>query len=210
MFRILIAILSLVLAPTAFALHFDVEGFAQSLGGWEDKRFPRVKYEWSGSHFRTYRPVVTRTPEGGAFITAQIHKAGVSTDACVLEMTFDSFGNLIAAQAKIRMGRRAYDTALVKPEPAVASLKPDPNAPAPPVAPLSEQIAIELFRKLDAEVAKWNETLTGQKTRKDLIGRITQRSRQTANVRVNFSGAVRHNFNLIVSHMRQGAPYAGK
>ncbi|MDA0814194.1 MAG: hypothetical protein O3C21_17620 [Verrucomicrobia bacterium] len=208
MSRILIIFASLLLAPAAFALHFDVDGFAQSLGGWEDKRASRVKYAWSGSNFRTYRPVTTRTPEGGAFVTAQIHKVGVSTDVCVLEMTFDSDGNVIAAQAKIRMGRRAYDTALVKPDPVVAPTEPDPAAP--PVAPLSEQIATELFKKLDAEVAKWNETLTGQKTRKDLIGRLTQSSRQTENIRVNFSGAVRHNFNLIASSMRQGGPYVEK
>lgn len=209
MLRLLTAILSLLLVPAAaLALHFDSDGFAERLGGWEDKKQTRIKYAWSGSHFRTYRPVITRTPEGGAFVTAQIHKVGVSTDVCVLEMTFDRNGGVVAAQAKIRMGRRAYDTTLVKPAPVIAPAEPDPQAP--PVAPLSEQIATELFKKLDAEVAKWNETLTGQKTRKDLIGRLTQNSRQTENIRVNFSGAVRHNFNLIALHMRDSAPYVSK
>jgi hypothetical protein len=209
MSRLLTALVFLLLAPAAaFAIQFDIEGFAERLGGWEDKRQSRVKYAWSGSNFRTYRPVITRTPEGGAFVTAQIHKVGVSTDVCVLEMTFNSSGDVVSAQAKIRMGRRAYDTALVKPTPPVASL--DPDSTTPPAAPLSEQIATELFKKLDAEVAKWNETLTSQKTRKDLIGRLTQSSRQTENIRVNFSGAVRHNFNLIALHMRHGAPLVAK
>ena len=208
MSRIFITFVSLFFAPAALALHFDVDGFAEQLGGWEDKHASRVKYVWSGSSFRTYRPVITGTPEGGAFVTVQVQQVGGSTDVCVLEMTFDSLGEVIAAQAKIRMGRHTYDTALVKPEPTVESFEPDSTAP--PAGPLSEQIATELFKKLDAEVAKWNAALTGQKTRKDLIGRITQNSRQTANVRVNFSGAVRHNFNLIITHMRQGSSYISK
>ena len=209
--HLFVALLLLGLSPAALATYLDIDSFIKELGGWEDKAMSKAKYAWSGSNFRTYKPVMTRTPEGGVFVTAQIHQvSAVASDVAVLEMTFDRSGDLISAQVKIRMGRRTYDTQLVKPEPALPAPPGEGAPPAPLAPPVSEVIATELFKKLDAEVAKWNETLTSQKTRKDLIGRLTQSSRQNQNVRVNFSGVVRHNFNLIAANVRTGQPYPGK
>jgi hypothetical protein len=82
----------------------DVEAFGKSLGGWSVKKGKVADYELSGSKYRTYRPEMTPTPEGGVFISIRIdYLRGIfaNNDFATLEMTFGPNGELISTQSSI-------------------------------------------------------------------------------------------------------------
>ena len=50
----------------------DIEAFGKSLGGWNAKSKHACDYDLSGSGYRTYKPEITPTPDGGILTRAEV------------------------------------------------------------------------------------------------------------------------------------------
>lgn len=105
----------LLLASTAFAgVELDVNSFGESLGGWKKNT---VEYTLSGSNYRTYKPEITPTPDGGLFVSLRIdHRRGwlASDDHAVLEVTIGSDGSVASAQSNLAIQGRTISSELIR------------------------------------------------------------------------------------------------
>ena len=100
---------------TAFAApHLDEEALGKSLGGWDGKT---ATYELSGSSYRTYKPEVSPTPDGGLFVSIRIdHLRGVlsSNDHAVLEITISPNGQIASAQSTLALQGISISSDLIR------------------------------------------------------------------------------------------------
>ncbi|MCX6877317.1 MAG: hypothetical protein NTW21_26440 [Verrucomicrobia bacterium] len=111
-----IAILSCVPAAPA-AVRIDQQTFGASLGGWTKRGNQAAEYPLSGATYRTYKPEVTPTPDGGLFVSLRIdHVRGwlSSDDHAVLEITVSASGNIESAQSTIAIQGRSITTDLIR------------------------------------------------------------------------------------------------
>ena len=102
-FLLLAALLVSVLHSFA-AVSIDEAAFGTSLGGWKKRNNSAAEYPLSGSDYRTYKPEVSPTPDGGIFISVRIdHVRGwlASDDHANLEITVSPKGAISAAQSTI-------------------------------------------------------------------------------------------------------------
>lgn len=189
---------------SANAIDLNTEGLGEKLGGWDSKR-KTASYAIADTTYKTYKPTVTPTVDGGIYVTTKIGQVrGSRSGVCHLEMTFDQSGNVIAAQAKVKIGSRTYDTKIVELD---RNARDEAEAAGRKIASPTAQIATDLFSRLDEEILKWqNERTAAAKERKDLIGRLAGNA---GDGNANLSGAIRHNFNLIANHV-DGGSYSGK
>jgi hypothetical protein len=113
----------LFLAMLAFPLtvaagvSIDQEALGTSLGGWTKRGKKAAEYPLSGSTYRTYKPEVTPTPDGGLFASLRIdHVRGwlSSDDHAVLEVTISAAGNIESAQSTIAIQGRSITTDLIR------------------------------------------------------------------------------------------------
>lgn len=152
-------------------VRLEVAAFGESRGGWDVKRGKAADYELSGSKYRTYKPEVTPTPEGGIFVSVRLDYCRgmfASNDFATLEMTFDARGVLSSTQSSIAIQGRKITSDVMR-----SSLK------------LGEtQGAVGSAVKMGGDLVA---DLTEKLTRENLVeaGRVT------------FPAAVRHNFNKI-------------
>ncbi|MFD2257775.1 hypothetical protein ACFSSA_13925 [Luteolibacter algae] len=89
----------------------------KSLGGWKQRAGRAAEYPLSGTTYRTYRPEVTPTPDGGIFISLRIdHVRGwlSSDDHAMLEITVDEKGTIISAQSSIAIQGRSVTSDLIR------------------------------------------------------------------------------------------------
>lgn len=96
-------------APT-----IDEAAFGQSLGGWKGKT---VSYDLSGSQYRTYKPEITPTPDGGIFVSLRIdHLRGwlSSNDHAVLEVTVSPSGSIASAQSSLALQGISISSDLIR------------------------------------------------------------------------------------------------
>jgi hypothetical protein len=116
MLRFLLA-LTLFLAPLSRAgVDVDIDAFGESLGGWA-KGGSTVDYALSGANYRTYKPEITPTPDGGIFVSVRIdHRRGwlASDDHAVLEVTFGSDGSVESAQSSLAIQGRTIASELIR------------------------------------------------------------------------------------------------
>jgi hypothetical protein len=112
--------LALVFALSA-SLHagvsIDEDALGKSLGGWTKRGGKSAEYPLSGANYRTYRPEVTPTPDGGIFISVRIdHVRGwlSSDDHAMLEITVDSKGRIVSAQSSIAIQGRSVSSDLIR------------------------------------------------------------------------------------------------
>lgn len=92
----------------------DEEAFGKSLGGWRGKT---ASYELSGSNYRTYKPEVSPTPDGGLFVSIRIdHLRGVlsSNDHAVLEITISPDGQIASAQSTLALQGLSITSDLIR------------------------------------------------------------------------------------------------
>ena len=68
MTRLVLPILMCIATSACAGVVVDAERFGESLGGWSAKGERAAEYELSGSSYRTYRPEVTKSPDGGIFV----------------------------------------------------------------------------------------------------------------------------------------------
>lgn len=117
-FKLLITTLSLALASGLFAaVSVDEGGLGQSLGGWNKRSGSAAEYPLSGASYRTYRPEITPTPDGGIFISIRIdHVRGwlSSDDHAMLEITVDKQGRVVSAQSSIAIQGRSVTSDVIK------------------------------------------------------------------------------------------------
>jgi hypothetical protein len=159
------------LALLSAQVQLDSQFLGKSLGGWSVKRGRAAEYELSGSKYRTYKPEITPTPEGGIFVSLRIdYCRGMfsSNDFATLEMTFGPQGTLTSTQSSIAIQGRKITSDLMR-----TSLK------------LGEtQGAVGAAVKMGGDLVA---DLTEKLSRENLVeaGRVT------------FPAAVRHNFNKV-------------
>jgi hypothetical protein len=99
------------------AVQIDLQIFGTSLGGWTKRNNQVAEYQLSGASYRTYKPEITPTPDGGIFVSLRIdHVRGwlASDDHAVLEITVSAKGNLESAQSTIAIQGRSITTDLIR------------------------------------------------------------------------------------------------
>lgn len=95
----------------------DEDALGKSLGGWTKRGGKSAEYPLSGANYRTYRPEITPTPDGGIFISLRIdHVRGwlSSDDHAMLEITVDSKGRIVSAQSSIAIQGRSVSSDLIR------------------------------------------------------------------------------------------------
>jgi len=88
----------------AGSVRVDEDVFGNSLGGWTKKDKKAAEYPLSGAVYRTYRPEITPTPEGGIFVSLRIDHVRnwmSSDDHAVLEVTVSPKGAIVSARSTI-------------------------------------------------------------------------------------------------------------
>ncbi len=103
--------------PLSAAPQLDLEKLGKSLGGWTGKGKKAAKYEVSGSRYRSWKPEVTPTLEGGIFVSIRIdHLRGLlaSDDHASLEVTFDKDGNIVSARSTIALQGKRVTSDLIE------------------------------------------------------------------------------------------------
>jgi hypothetical protein len=165
------------------AVSIDETAFGTSLGGWKKRDKAAAEYPLSGSDYRTYKPEVSPTPDGGIFISVRIdHVRGwlASDDHAVLEITVSSKGAIASAQSTIAIQGQSIksDVILGGTEAGKTILSPE-NA---------VQIGSELVANLSAKLLRENIVEAG---------------------RVSLPSVLRHNFNRLFQAIRvDGVPVA--
>lgn len=163
----------------AAGVRVEEEIFGNSLGGWkkEDKR--AAEYTLSGSTYRTYKPEITPTPEGGIFISLRIdHVRGwlASNDHAMLEVTVSPDGIVLSAKSSVAIQGRSISSALI--------LGVNEAGKEITGADRAVQIGTDLVADLTARLLREKIVEAG---------------------RVSFPAALRHNYNLLYQALRDEA-----
>jgi hypothetical protein len=180
-FLIFTALFSLALHSLA-GVAVDEDAFGKSLGGWTKRDKGAAEYPLSGAVYRTYKPEVSPTPDGGLFISVRIdHVRGwlASDDHAVLELTVNSKGAIASAQSSIAIQGRSIksDVILGGNEAGKAILSPEGAV----------QIGTDLVANLSAKLLRENIVEAG---------------------RVSFPAVLRHNYNRLFQVIRVESPPA--
>ena len=177
-FRLPAMLLALAGNPlvSSAGVEVDYDLLGKSLGGWKGKRAQTAEYELSGSNYRTFRPEITPTPEGGIFISVRIdYRRGMfaSDDFATLEMTFGPDGKLTSTSGSIAIQGKRINSDVIRSGTAIGK---DTGAPGAAVKMGGEMVA----------------SLTEKLSRENLVeaGRVT------------FPAAVRHNYNRVFQAVR--------
>ncbi len=159
----------------------DVDALGNSLGGWK-KRGTVAEYELSGATYRTFRPEVSPTPDGGIFVSLRIdHVRGwlASNDHAVLEITVAEDGGITSAKSSIAIQGRAITSDLIR-----ATSEAGQQLTT---ADRSVKIGTDLVADLSAKLL---------------------RERIVESGRVTFPAVLRHNYNMLFQSIRAPEPAA--
>jgi hypothetical protein len=99
------------------APRLDVDFFGDGLGGWNAKKATAAEYKITGVDYRTWKPHVTPTADGGLFVSLRIdHLRGLlaSDDHASLELSFDKEGEILSARSTIALQGRKITSDLVR------------------------------------------------------------------------------------------------
>ena len=160
----------------------DVEAFGKELGGWKARKNKAVDYVLSEAEYRTYRPVITDTPEGGKYVSVRIdHRRGVfsSDDHALLQITLGPHGELISLESSIHTQGKSIRSDVVATTGATAAQ----TLGADPILRAGMTLARDLSRKLAGEV-------------------------RTEPGRVVFPAVIIHNYNKLMGCVAYAAPPA--
>lgn len=172
--RILLIFLALSCGLRA-GVDVDIEAFGESLGGW-DKGDRTADYERSGSKYRTFRPEITPTPDGGIFVSLRVdHIRGwlASDDHAVLEVAFGPDGSVTTAQSSLAIQGRTITSDLIRSGAAVGETVPGVGG--------AVKVGTDLVADLSSKILREKIVEAG---------------------RVSFPSALRHNYNLLVKAIR--------
>ncbi len=167
--------------PLSAEVKLDDEAFGKSLGGWNKQQGKAVEYKLSGSDYRTYKPEVTPTPEGGIFISVRIdHIRGwlSSDDHAMLEITVSPYGVISSAKSSIAIQGRSITSDVI-----MGTTVAGKEITG---ADRAVQIGADLVADLSAKLLREKIVEAG---------------------RVSFPSVLRHNYNHIYQALRlDGAP----
>lgn len=173
------SVLFLLLSASAAraGVEVDVDEFGKSLGGWKKEGGKAAEYKFSESDYRTYKPEITQSPDGGVFISVRVdHMRGMfsSDDHASLEMSYAPDGTLLSSQAAISIQNRriSSDTFRSGGKSAAKAAGDLVNGTAEKAAKLGSDV----FASLASKILRENVTEPG---------------------RISFSAALRHNYNLL-------------
>lgn len=174
-FVLLAALLAPVLHAFA-AVSIDEAAFGTSLGGWKKRNNSAAEYPLSGADYRTYKPEVSPTPDGGIFVSVRIdHVRGwlASDDHAVLEITVSPKGAIASAQSTIAIQGQSIksDVIVGGGEAGKAVLSPEGAV----------QIGTDLVANLSAKLLRENIVEAG---------------------RVSLPAVLRHNYNRLFQAIR--------
>jgi hypothetical protein len=159
------------------AVEIDQAAFGKSLGGWTKRAKASAEYPLSGSVYRTYKPEVSPTPDGGVFVSVRIdHVRGwlASDDHAILEITVNSKGAIASAQSNIAIQGQSINSDLIL----------GSNEAGKQLVTGTEravQIGADLVTNLSTKMLRENIVEAG---------------------RVSFPAALRHNYNLLFQAVR--------
>lgn len=173
--RFLIICWALTLVRAVAGVSIDEDSFAKSLGGWK-KANVYADYTISGASYRTYKPEISPTPDGGIFVSVRIdHLRGwlSSDDHAGLEITVNSKGVIVSAQSTIAIQGLSIASDLIRSsnEAGKEVLGPDHGV----------KVGTDLISNLSAKLMRENIVEAG---------------------RVSFPSALRHNYNLLFQSIR--------
>lgn len=174
MIRILL-ILFLALSSLRGEVELDLEAFGESLGGWS-KGGKSAEYTRSDSKYRTFRPEITPTPDGGIFVSLRVdHIRGwlASDDHAVLEVAFGPDGSVVSAQSSLAIQGRTITSDLIR-----SSADAGTSASAVVGA---VKVGADLVADLSSKLLREKIVEAG---------------------RVSFPAALRHNYNLLYQAIR--------
>lgn len=186
-----IALVFILLTTAAWAgVEVDVDKFGESLGGWKKEDGKAAEYKFSESNYRTYKPEISKAPDGGIFISVRVdHMRGMfsSDDHASLEMSFGPDGALLSAQAYISIQERRISSDMFR-----SGSRSAAGAVGNVVGGTGAQAAKvggEVFANLTGKLLRENVTEPG---------------------RVAFPAALRHNYNLFYPcvHVEKDPPKA--
>jgi hypothetical protein len=114
---LLLATVLLALGTATADVRIDAKAFGDRLGGWNKRGKQAAEYGLSGATYRTYKPEITPTPDGGIFVSLRIdHVRGwlSSDDHAVLEITVGKDGTIVSAQSSIAIQGRSITSDLIR------------------------------------------------------------------------------------------------
>lgn len=174
--KFLILLISLAGCGAALAsVRIDEKNFGEKLGGWTKRANQAAEYPLSGSSYRTYKPEVSPTPDGGIFVSVRIdHIRGMlaSDDHAILEITVNDKGMIVSAQSNIAIQGRAITSDVIKGGTDTAKAAGVDRA---------VQIGTDLVADLSAKLLREKIVEAG---------------------RVSFPSVLRHNYNLLFQSIR--------
>ncbi len=170
-----LVLLTFPLASSHGGAVVDQETFAKNLGGWK-KPDTYVDYSLSGADYRTYKPEISPTPDGGIYVSIRIdHRRGwlASDDHATLEVTVSSKGVISTAQSTIAVQGQsiASDVIVGTSEGGKEILDPKDAV----------RIGTDLIANLTAKLLRENVVEAG---------------------RVSFPAVIRHNYNHLFQAIR--------
>lgn len=176
--RLFCVLPALFVQAAVAGVEVDVDSFGESLGGWKHDRKRAAEYELAGSDYRTYKPEVTTSPDGGIFVSVRIdHRRGflASDDHASLELSFAADGALASAQSSIAIQGKTISSDLIRGT-ATAGAR---------MAPTGVDRAVKIGSDLVADLSS-----------KLLRERIVEPGR------VSFPAVIRHNYNRLFSAVK--------
>lgn len=172
------AALCSMLAIASAEVKVDEEAFGKSLGGWKKRDNQAAEYPLSGTTYRTYKPEVTPTPDGGIFISVRIdHVRGwlSSDDHAILEITVNAKGVIASAQSNIALQGRSISSEVIL----------GTNEAGKQAGAVGTDRAVQIGTDLVA----------------DLSAKLLREKLVEAG-RVSFPSVLRHNYNLLFQAIR--------
>jgi hypothetical protein len=173
MTRLLLLALVSFLGLLRAEVGIDIDAFGKSLGGWKGNH---VEYSLSGAKYRTFRPEISPSPDGGIYVSVRIdHRRGwlSSDDHAVLEVSFAPNGNVTSAKSTLAIQGRTVASDLIRSTANVGGKL------------VGAEGAVEIGSNLVAD-------LSAKMMREKLVEAG----------RVSFPSAVRHNYNLLYQSIR--------
>jgi hypothetical protein len=171
-----LTVLFALTAHLSAGVSVDEDKLGNSLGGWKARTGKAAEYPLSGANYRTYRPEITPTPDGGIFISVRIdHVRGwlSSDDHAMLEITVDRKGRIVSAQSSIAIQGRSVSSDLIR----------GGTGAGQELAGVDRavQIGTDLVADISAKMLREKIVEAG---------------------RVSFPAALRHNYNLLYQAIR--------
>lgn len=158
----------------------DEKAFGERLGGWTKRGKSAAEYTLSGAGYRTYKPEISPTPDGGIFVSVRIdHVRGwlSSDDHAVLEITVSNKGQISSAKSSIAIQGRSITSDLIRGGTDAGNKLGGTDR--------AVQIGTDLVADLSAKLLREKIVEAG---------------------RVTFPAALRHNYNLLFQSIRYEEP----